>query len=1619
MSRQNEPVPTAPHRAAGGRCAAIERAIRRRRIRTLLGGLGAAVLLLAVVWMAALLRPARGVALVTVGADYATNLTVRHNASGWGSLQRLCQLLSETPSSTLTRPVESPLAAEHAFSWKDAVSELNGTAAILVVSLHGGADSEGPFLLRTDCTPAAGKSARLDVATLLEELRKLPETQSKIVFFEATATTGEWRYGESENRFVEGLRKLENEIAAIPGLVVVSASDSGQIAYNAVDGRRTIFLEALASGLGGAATDTNNDGRIDGAELASHLSQEVSQQAARVWGAEQTPVILPQGERGLERAAQIEVAYATPATAASPDQPRPLPRDEIGAMWKEASALASALSHPESEATLLWCCFRRLLIRHEQLLAAGAETRATASLLQDLQSQLRRQALATQVADDPIEPSRVAPDTAAADLEDAAFAALWSAHPDSLPTAITKAMATVPENQRPRWRRRFFDRAIARVLDDSSGQIAKGSELITALRDPLRPLPSDAHLVTILASRWAGDAGLAPMSDAIRLAITTRRLSESTLLGDEAYDSSLTPQALAWLGDRLLTADAERLRGEDLLLIGQDHRSDAVAHLTEAKRQYTRLQDEAAALRRGLTARDTALDLAPFYADVIASIGPVSAKSDKALDSLTESVEAVLNTAHRLSDLLLPALEVQQAPGELPQTIDRAAQKVEQAVAMMQARFGQWRARLMDLSDPDARRQRSFALLTPDLPVGERLRLLSAPAAVLSSAREMASANRQESALDANRRRGRLAVALVGKRLLEKYTAEPAAYERAVATVRSTDADGVVADCALAYWKCLDASKQVLRKAAASGFPDEPRSPLIEAADALRRLATGDSTTTFPTPLDRVQDCLRYDLCRWRAKRSIRSYWSDCQPGAQPRFQEVANAYLDEAERLVPGRDAVRRLRSLASSPSTLKLLAPAMVPIVSGVSPETSVAFTGQPTALGIAGGGVAAVSVASLSDLTTVGLAAGDRLAATLSTKPNPTGPAIAFLAGRDAPAGDRALQMEAWFRGGRFPAAVTLQNYKTPSVAAEEAPRPWGAGVAIIDQRDDSQPFSPGAIALVVDASGSMGPGDDRNSKYRQAISTVQTLLSDAPAGLQVSVWVFGQAVGAQKTTDQPEATIQQVLAPVRWNPADPNQLSRLIDRLSPPQVEPWNESPLTRAVLLASRDVRGAAGYKAVIAITDGVDNRFERDAFANPGGKPIGDVVGAELSGSGVALHLIGYRVAGAEQAVVKRQFAFLSRLTPVGHWWQADETASLERALRSALRSNLVASNEGGSAPLVTVTPAGRPLAWSGTPLPNGLYDLPTTTPAAAGQQALLDGGDLLLLRARETALGVQFSPVCYSKTNHPTRPAIETAGWRTALLSDRQLPNGDRCSLITVERQMSSDEDLPTPLRVARPAELWIERANRAAPSITWRRVDGYPAPCWEVIGRGEQESNGDLVVWWNDTPSPSTGVLRPNGALNGLAALIGQEVNVDGTTATIRQIALQPRRVPNAKGAITEQNCLVIEMESPERVTIGLRGYTPAGERQEWYDEVGVSVATFWPLTAEALSGAVTGLNVTSIASAKLRAEAAGRIARFDRLPPPSSSDQRPTPAVGWFDPVEASLPQHDARRTTRSSR
>jgi hypothetical protein len=637
-------------------------------------------------------------------------------------------------------------------------------------------------------------------------------------------------------------------------------------------------------------------------------------------------------------------------------------------------------------------------------------------------------------------------------------------------------------------------------------------------------------------------------------------------------------------------------------------------------------------------------------------------------------------------------------------------------------------------------------------------------------------------------------------------------------------------------------------------------------------------------------------------------------------------------------------------------------------------------------------------------------------LEAKPPPTPAAI-----------PSEVLVRGWFRGQVLEGRIPVELYPVPDVAIYRHHLPERAGLAVRADRSLLERFGSGtgSVAFVLDCSGSMGPADGEGygpgTKIVQALGALAKVMRALPPGTRVSLWVFGQAIGPRKRVEQAELTIQRILGPIRWDPLNPQFRTMLetatrLDATGRPRLEPWNESPVLRAMLAAKDDLRDGPGFKTMVVITDGIDNRFEKDATANPEKKPIPQVLTDRFQGTGIAVHMLGFRFEEPERAQALEQFSVVEKLDPPGKLHDVRNTAELEAALRRALSHRLLYHVDGyDNRPLDAAAAAGIEISRTGANdrwFPGNLMPGSYRTWVFANQlirkNVLLQPGELLLLKLRDSQGGPYFERGLYSLEDHGDKPSQSRTGWRLGLLQNQAMPDDAAQMLLALEKEPTSDETI---LQQIHAHETWLDlttdndRTRNEDPrlAVRWGPRAGYPAPTfslevasWPTVAGGAL-ARPRLRAWWNPlrpTPPAATWKIGVDFQTGGPA----KTFTVDGQPLTLERVDVEEQILEIEPGRRESRLCLVVQWEhAPGHAClvrlVGLN--TPLAE-QRFYTRPGKVVTVFGPVTREAVQRDLRGLEVVPIATLKRAAEAHGFHADFAELAAPASSGIRPPPPV-----------------------
>jgi hypothetical protein len=1603
-------------------------------IAAILGGLLTASGLL--VWLALWYHPPRPVGAVLVGAGYETNLTVPHNVYGWRTVERLA-----APGGGPLKPAGEPLRLKAGDRWDRDLDAAAGPAVLVYLALHGGTDAKGPYLLCDDAALPTAEDSLLRMSDVIARLARLPADRDKVLVLDATQPEADEERGELRNDFARALAGLDAAILAVPNLVVVSASGPDQRSWPCPEVGETAFGFYLRRALEGEADDVNGDGWLQLNEALDATARAVTAWAAANRDSRQTPVVLPAGPEGWRRAGRVTLGrHHRPPPAATPP-PAPLPAD-LRTAWQTARDLAGQVPAPFVYQPALWSRYLDTLLRFEQLLDAGADDGA-ARVRDDLRSQeavLRR---GSGLDLDSIQNALPLPTAAGWSTEDyrTVTEALWEANPADAAKLWQARLATVANDPQAIARLRL---GIMREIMERGSQAAefhvdRAQVVFRLIQDPSRPRPVEAQTVAI----FKRDLPDAPHpATTLRLGLRVRLLAERAALGIGPgsgcpYSDRVLPFARATL-DR---ADAERLSAQDLLLATDPASlADARSRLDVATNQYTEALDRSGAAARALAVRDRGFADLSYYGRWHAHSGDPHGKSaadrvgHERLEAVGRLIEDLWAEVHDL-DANIRAAAVSDKAGDAAAALAVRAENSQVRLDRLAAEFTARCAELTGVDLPSVWRESEAALFVPLLDPDLRARLLENKRRTswrfftqtkAADAAPPPPEIEAERSADRARRGGRVAQARIGRAFFSSLDPGGEPYD-AVAhrlTTFAADPDGGWTSLALAGREigrrlaALPTATDARCEQAARLADDAPLEVLAEA-DALSRLAAG--TTTFRA--DAPTLCRRAwfgRLLTRQADRTWNEHWYAVDPADEPYYRRAGRLYLADA---ATGGDP----KAIAASAA--RLAEPGGLAISGNGLVVTSEPTVTAAAVLGLAHDAVVPLGRAVWQAAPGPGLSAaepvGSRRVALVGAADAPLdlalrntllGPAEEQPPLRPVPTAS-TVRLTALFRGQRIVADLPATIYPRPVVTVNQFPTPRLASVAVRAGPDllDRIGTAVGSVAFVLDCSGSMGAADGQplaDSKFAHATTALENVLRQLPPGTAVSLWVFGQAVGPGRTEPDAERTVTQILAPTRWDPA---QLPGVMARVRYPALIPWNESPVLRAMSEAKRDFTGASGFHTMVVLTDGADNRAATDRVLNPQGRSVPDLLREMFRGTGIAVHVVGFRLPASEEEVVRKQFEVVSGFDPPGSFTTAADLNTLSAALRRALRptvrywleteANILVP--GAPAAGLAVGTAGGGDRWFAPGLAAGGYKLRVQAESYFMRELYVAPADRLLLDLSTDWDGrLALSRVGYAATDHPTRPHVDKQDWRLSLLQDQRRGVGLR-SLATLERNFDPAERT---LQVVRPKGVWYDLSpagvDAAATAVTWNAEFGYPAPAWALaspewpagMGTGAP-ARPTVRAWWNpDQEAEIAGRFDRGVDFQSVSELTGRSLFVDGDEVHIESVTAEEHVVDVSEGQRARQKCLVVRVihgvDNPVR--IGVRGVPFVGQSLWQYPAVGRTTAVFWPVPAAAVGADLTAVELISLRAFRREAEQRGFFATLSDLPPPDPADEAPRPPL-----------------------
>jgi hypothetical protein len=1546
------------------------------------------------------LRPAPATVFVLVEADYATNLSVPLNPYAAAVRRNLTERADAEPRTRVVDFVNctfdrrEPLLAE-------LETGNPGETRVVFVALHGIAEAGKAFLLTADAGTGGRTAGRILLTDVLAALGR-SRAGHKLLILDATGPSAAPNLGAFRNDFAEVLNGLEAEIRAVPNLVVISASGPGERSWPAQEYRRTAFTHFILEALAGAA-DADGNGRVTAREAFEFAERETRAYAERHFAARQNPVLLPAGDGPVRAAAMHLVRARVPYHPLAPCTFGRPTFSELKGEWQWIRKLAGANPPPQAYAPETWIEYLATLRRAEQLNLRGSYQAAGA--LTDRLSRLRgeldeRREILLVSGSLSSSGTAVGRPLGPADPADRALLLVRDrARPVDAPlfAELARAQLAKPSGSQD-WLRlakmAILDRAAADVRaapGDIAAALRPAAEYARVLNDQAhRTVPApELNLLAVFARDLAPGDG-PEWRELVARVLLLRRTAEEAAVAVRTDRHSYSELVVPWVADHVARGDNSRRRVEDRLFGEPGADAAATQAYDQSRSAYDEALADAQTVRRAIEERDhSAADLHEYAR--WAALVPPSGPRDQGAPGVN-SLALVENLSTAVTDLS-KALRVPD-PARTREQL-KELDDLRAAVATRREELEKQYGRAL---------KAAAGLPAPGFWSAAECIFAAAPVPRDAARRDEQAAAREE-LWEAWTNR------VWGMRHDNPATATgpdadaPARHARAagaVAQLALAGSDGPAhtelqrllgdlaagrADAGPQFGTFQDRLPERIVRLCREGFTadtreerdDEGRTARFAAATALSRALDG---TTNDRLFYRERESARYVTVRpgdanrrWlirrlldrQAERAIEDNWFDGATDPHPYFRDAATAYLDERLPLNPDLGADERhsarghhLLELLGERSEFDVRPAAVRPVVGApgdpvaVRPAVRYRSPALPErvperSLGALaywlevpadplGHGRSLVSRRLLGPLTSAPSAFASSAVLPPVTLPvADTGPAAADAA---------RVVLRARYRGRVLDRANDLTLSPVPDSVVEYVQPPPTGRVAVRSGPDVGARFGepPGAVAVVLDCSGSMGARAGENqSKYAVAIDALKEVLGGLPEGTGLSVWVFGADVPGERPTAV-EDTVRRVRPLAPWAGRDLPALETALR-----QLRPMYESPITFATLRARAELAaGPGGFASVVLLTDGLDNRWEKDARNNPMARPVAEALRGAFDRSDVRLDVIAFSVPTEEDAGVQAQFRVTERLNPPGRFVNVAEVTKLVAPLREAVLTNRrirgvlrAAADPAVEYPVVAGAAGGD--GWSPALAP-GAYQFRTGTPSVRLGDLAVGPGDNLVLRLSADKSGqLRLNREVVTDRDFGSFPP----GVRRAATRDWQLVVAENRVEAGTLRLVPLLERLGEPdrLEVVRPGRVWFEvrggpnpsgfaegtsPAPGRVPTVRWKSDYGYPVAAWRVeaaewLSPGGHARRPQLTAWWDDgTEGPV------------VTAAVGAATPVKGGAVTVTRSEVRP----DPRGGVLE---VVVTCPSGQAFWVRptAAGWVPVSH--QFYRGPGRVVATF----------------------------------------------------------------------------
>ncbi len=619
------------------------------------GGIASAV---AIVWLILLLIPGKRTGFIAIAADPRegiTRLDIPYDPFGWLSANRMLSWLSEAGKKDERVPKvlsETPLWLDDQFDeWIEKIAgDESVNPVIIYVGLHGGVNADGdPILFTGRDAPSPVRESNqpaVQVGKILEKLKEKASNKQKILLLDVGRDLPDPNRGEISNDFSRAVRtKLGSAISQDPTLTVILAGADGQRAWDSsFDGVTAMSYSLLQS------LSNQRDGSVGKANMESYRADELFE-ALRSdvlnWSKNNRPTsqelqMIPAIEDWQADAARREkysarlffkpragIPYPSDFLAnGSPEITTSL-KDE----WTAIEQLAQRIPSPATYTPLAWRRYRELVLRFERAVLAGDADGAGA-----LKNAMR---------------------STRDDIE------------RGLDLTLTSKDSIIPLSA-------SLGRPISRSIDeittaaDLSAAANRTKALLGSASRPVEahlPIMLDHYVRSVLNSNTDG-----VLKEIWKDAVKTRLLAERAVLGIQPSATSFpfSERVAPFVAQAIRDGDVARRRGEDRLHGSENDIATAAADFQQATSRYTEALAQTSKPQAALQLHHDTLAELPFISHWLVEADEKGSTS-REIEQANSELRQLWTDTHKLDTLIA---NFPKDPASLSKTVDDVSKRI-------------------------------------------------------------------------------------------------------------------------------------------------------------------------------------------------------------------------------------------------------------------------------------------------------------------------------------------------------------------------------------------------------------------------------------------------------------------------------------------------------------------------------------------------------------------------------------------------------------------------------------------------------------------------------------------------------------------------------------------------------------------------------------------------------------------------------------------------------------------------------------------------------------------------------------------------------------------------------